>query len=218
VERVSGRLIAWASLVGALSLLLYVQRFSGEKPPRNAIYQWSTAVSELVLFGFILGIVLLIARGLPLRQTFALRPPSSWRRAAAIAAGVFIGIDVLTAVLTPLLHPGAEQGLAPKAWQPAHAGAFALNALALALVGPIVEELTFRGLGFRLLERYGRTSAIVGIGIAFGLWHGLIEAFPVLAAFGVGLAYLRARTGSLYPCIALHALFNGVALAVAVAA
>jgi membrane protease YdiL (CAAX protease family) len=50
----------------------------------------------------------------------------------------------------------------------------------------------------------------------FGLAHGLVVALPVLAVFGLVLAVVRQRTGSLYPPIILHALFNGMALLVAV--
>jgi membrane protease YdiL (CAAX protease family) len=35
---------------------------------------------------------------------------------------------------------------------------------------------------------------------------------PWVLVTGLGLGYLRARTGSLYPCVALHALVNGIAL------
>jgi uncharacterized protein len=54
------------------------------------------------------------------------------------------------------------------------------------------------------------------LGIMFGLWHGLIEALPVLVVFGLCLAYLRARTDSIYPGMILHAFFNAAALAIAV--
>jgi len=39
---------------------------------------------------------------------------------------------------------------------------------------------------------------------------------PVLTIFGLILAWVRLKTGSIYPTIALHALFNGVALIAAV--
>jgi membrane protease YdiL (CAAX protease family) len=55
------------------------------------------------------------------------------------------------------------------------------------------------------------------IGITFGLWHGLVEALPVLIIFGIGLAYLRSRTNSIYPGMILHATFNSAALIIAVA-
>jgi membrane protease YdiL (CAAX protease family) len=75
----------------------------------------------------------------------------------------------------------------------------------------------FRGLGYRLLVRFGRAAAIVLVGIAFGLVHGLVAGLPLLVVFGSGLAFLRARTNSVYPGMAVHAVFNGLVLALAVA-
>ena len=57
---------------------------------------------------------------------------------------------------------------------------------------------------------------ILGIGVLFALWHGLVQALPVLFVFGTGLAYLRYRTESIYPGMALHMLFNGLALLISV--
>jgi len=212
----SRKLFWWFVLVGGVSAISYAGRLTGGKPPKNALYQYSTAASELILFAIILGFVFLIARGLPKRETFALRRPDSWRRAARRAIAVFILIGIANAILNPLLHGGREQGLAPSGWEPSHAAAYALNLIAFAIIGPIAEELTFRGLGFYLLPRYGQTAAILVIGVTFGLWHGLIEALPVLIIFGIGLAYLRSRTNSIYPGMILHATFNGAALILAV--
>ena len=211
------KLVWWFVLVGAVSAVSYAGRFTGGQPPKNALYLYSTAASELILFAIILAFVFLIARGLPKRETFALRPPDSWGRAFRLAISVFIVIAISNAVLNPLLHGGREQGLTPSGWEPRHAAAFALNLFAFSIVGPVAEELTFRGLGFYLLQRFGQTAAIVVVGIMFGLWHGLVEALPVLIIFGLGLAYLRSRTNSIYPGMILHATFNGAALILAVA-
>jgi membrane protease YdiL (CAAX protease family) len=211
------KLVWWFVLVGAVSAVSYAGRFTGGKPPKNALYLYSTAASELILFAIILAFVFLIARGLPRRETFALRRPDSWGRAFRLAIGVFIVIAISNAALNPLLHGGREQGLTPSGWEPRHAAAFALNLFAFSIVGPVTEELTFRGLGFYLLQRFGQTAAIVVVGIMFGLWHGLVEALPVLIIFGLGLAYLRSRTNSIYPGMILHATFNGAALILAVA-
>jgi membrane protease YdiL (CAAX protease family) len=88
----------------------------------------------------------------------------------------------------------------------------------LALVAPVVEELTFRGLGQSLLRFTGRWPSILLVGLAFGLAHGLVVALLVLVPFGVALAYLRDRTRSVLPGIFVHGLFNGVALAASVLA
>ena len=213
----SGKLAGWFLLVGAVSAISYAGRFAGGKPPKNALYQYSTAVSELILFAIILAFVFLIARGLPKREAFALRRPRSWGQALGLGVGILFVVAIANAVFNPLLHGGREQGLTPTGWEPKHAAAFALNIAAFAVIGPIAEELTFRGLGFYLLESFvGPTATILVLGIMFGLWHGLIEALPVLIVFGLCLAYLRARTDSIYPGMILHAFFNASALILAV--
>jgi membrane protease YdiL (CAAX protease family) len=212
---VNGRLTAWLALVGVQILLNYSVRASQGKPARNAVYHYSTAISAVIFYGVVFVLLLAIARE-DAPRLLALRRPRSWGRAAAIAAQLIAGVIVLEYALNPFLHPDKEQGLTPTGWQASHAVAFAASFVALAVVGPFVEEATFRGIGYGLLEPYGRTFAIAAIGVLFGLTHGLIEALPILVALGVGLAYLRARTDSLYPCVIVHGVFNAIALTLAV--
>ena len=211
----SWRLRGWLALVGALAALNYWSRETSGKPPKDELYQWGTALGGLFLFAIVLGFVLLLARGRE-RELLALRRPRSWAVAAGLAVLVLIGIAVVSAALDPLLHPGQEQGLAPTQWIGSRAPAFVANFIVVAVVAPIVEELTFRGLGYSVLARFGRWFAIVGVGIAFGLAHGLIEALPVLVIFGAGLAWLRSETESVYPGIVVHAVFNAVSLILSV--
>ncbi len=212
----SKKLFGWFALVGGVSAISYAGRLAGGKPPKNALFQYSTGIGEVILFAIILGVVFAIARDLPKREAFALRRPDSWGQATRLSLRVLLAIVIVNAALDPLLHGGREQGLTPSGWQPSHAAAFVVNLFVFAVIGPITEELTFRGLGFYLLKPLGQTPAIVVIGITFGLWHGLIEALPVLIIFGLGLAFLRSRTRSIYPGMLLHALFNGAALVLAV--
>lgn len=211
----SGRLWAWLGLVGVQILLNYSVRASQGKPDRNAVYHYSTAVSAVIFYGVVFVLLLAIGRD-DAPKLLALRRPSSWGRAVLIAAQVIVGVIVLEYVLNPLLHPDKEQGLTPKHWESSHAAAFALSFIALAVVGPFVEEATFRGIGYSLFEGYGQVFAVVAIGVLFGLAHGLVEALPILVALGIGLAYLRARTDSLYPCVIVHGAFNTIALILAV--
>ena len=71
--------------------------------------------------------------------------------------------------------------------------------------------------GCREARPCGEAAAVLLVGLLFGLAHGLVQALPVLIALGAGLALIRARTDSVYPCIAVHAAFNAIALASAVA-
>jgi membrane protease YdiL (CAAX protease family) len=209
-----GKLVAWVALVGTLAALNYAERFAGGKPPRNAVFKYDLAISELVVYLIIFGVLLWIARGLTWEQ-LGLRKPRSWPRALGLAAVIFVLVFAAESALEPVLHPSREQGLEPTRWEPSRAGAFALFAFSVVLLGPLVEELLFRGLGFGLLRRYGAVSAVVGTALAFAFWHGLVEAWPALFIFGLGIAVLRLRTGSILPGFVFHAFFNGAALTLA---
>jgi CAAX protease family protein len=210
------RLAWWTLLVGVLAALAYASRASGGKPPENALYQWGTAISAAILYAVVLGLVLLIAKGGPTRELLALRRPNSWLKALGLAFAILIGVLVVGAALDPFLNAGKEQGLAPTGWDSSRAAPFAANVVVVAIIAPIVEELTYRGLGFSVLRPYGELTAILWVGIAFGLAHGLIEGLLILSLFGMGLALLRSRSASIYPPMLLHAAFNGFALAVSV--
>jgi membrane protease YdiL (CAAX protease family) len=209
-------LTLWTTFVLLFATLSYSVRFSSGKPDRDTLYKWSTAVSGLFQFLVVGAIVYGIAGLGDRRRLLALRRPTSWGRAAAIGFGIGIAMTILLGFLSPLLKPGQEQGLTPTRWESSHAAAYIGNAIVIAVVAPIVEELTFRGLGYSLLEPLGRWVAIVLVGLLFGLAHGLVEAFPFLAAFGAMLAYLRSRVDSVYPGMIVHGLFNAIALVVAV--
>src|SRR5262249_42927693 len=112
---------------------------------------------------------------------------------------------------------GKDQGIVPKRWESSHAGAFVANYVVIAVLAPIVEELIFRGFGVTAVRSFVSAAAtVLWVGIAFGVWHGLVVAFPALAALGAILAIVRLRTRSVYPTMAMHALFNGTTLILAV--
>lgn len=210
----SRRLAAWMLFVGLVAGVAYASRFTQGRPDRNALYEWSTAVGELVIFAVILAVTLAIAGSR--RELLALRPPVSWRRALAYCAGLLVLVYGLISAIDPLLHGGREQGLTPTGWQSQHAAAYAANFVVIAGAAPFCEELLFRGLGYSLLERFGRWPAILVVGLLFGLAHGLVLTLPVIVGFGWILAWVRMRTGSVFPGMVLHGTFNLVALVVAV--
>ncbi|MGH3081438.1 MAG: lysostaphin resistance A-like protein [Gaiellaceae bacterium] len=210
--RLQRKLIAWWALVGALAVLGFAARASDEEPARDVLYRYDAAVFGALFYLLILGIVLLIASGLDPREAFALRRPTSWGLAAGLAVGLLITLLIVSAVLEPLLGAGEEQGLDPSGWRPERAPALVLNAVVTALLGPLVEELLFRGIGYYLLVQFGEIAAIVVTGIAFALTHGIAVGLPIFFIIGVGLGFIRSRTNSLYPAFLLHSGFNGIAL------
>ena len=175
-----------------------------------AFFDWSFGIGGIIQYAVILAIVLWIAFGLRWRDTFALRRPTSIPRAIGLTLATYAVVFLALGLLSLVVSPQKEQKLLPTHWVHGHVAPFVLSVIAVAVVAPIVEELTFRGLGFHLLERYGRSAAIGGVGVAFGVWHGIPALLPVMIPFGAGLAYLRDRTDSVYPGIVAHALFNAV--------
>ncbi len=216
------RLGCWLALVAALATLNYASRFGGGGSSgngRDAVYSWSTFANGMIVYAFWLGLVLAIA--IDRWDLLAVWRPRSWSRAAGLALGAVVAIYVLEAVVSAIplpQSPSHEQGLTPTHWESAHAAAFAANIVLFAVVAPVVEELTFRGVGQSLLAFIGRWPSMLVVGIAFGAAHGLVEALLVLVPFGVALAWLRDRTRSVLPGMIVHALFNGIALAASVLA
>ena len=208
------KLALWLTLVALMIFLGYASRASSGKPDPDVLYHWSTAVGGLVQDAIVLVLVLAIA-GFR-RDLLALRRPRSWWGAAGVLFAALFAVYCFEVVYSQLVHLGNEQGLTPDRWEPQHAAAYVVNAVVICTFVPFVEELTYRGLGFTLLERFGRWPAIVAVGLLFGLAHGLVESLPVIAAFGCVLAWIRARTDSVLPGMLLHALFNLIALIAAV--
>lgn len=88
-----------------------------------------------------------------------------------------------------------------------------LGIACIAVVGPVVEEMLFRGAVTKeLLRKFGPRTAIVISGLLFGLIH--INPVQVVGAALIGmlLAWLYWRTGSLWPGILLHVVNNSFAV------
>ena len=211
------RVAIWAALIVLIGALNAAGHAAKGAPGKRVLYEYSTAIGGVIQYAVILGIVLLIARGLDWTEVFALRRPRSLQAAVGWIVAALAAIWAVSYALGLVLNAGKDQGLVPDHWEPKHAAAFAANFAVVVLVAPVVEELTFRGFGVSGLSGIlGPAWAIVGVGLAFGVWHGLLIAFPVLAIFGAILAAVRIRTASVYPSMVVHAIFNGAALVGAV--
>jgi len=164
--RSHGLLLAWVALVGVTTLLAFAVRLLFDVP-EDFRYSYWTVLVGIVSSAITLAIVVRIARSGGLRKMLALRRPRSYRRAALLGLAVTL-LPLAMIALVPFLDAGEQQGNGVD-WDPDRAVPFALNAVILVIVSPVVEELTFRGVGFRLLERYGHGWAIALTALAFAL-------------------------------------------------
>ncbi len=104
-----------------------------------------------------------------------------------------------------LLHSSGEASALEALAGGSETWAFVLAAVVL---GPVMEELTFRKLLMDRMRTIDKPSALVYSALAFGLFHAnLIQFFY---AFGVGLLFgaVYLRTGKVRYTVALHMLVN----------
>ena len=89
---------------------------------------------------------------------------------------------------------------------------------AVAVLAPVVEELAFRGYLFPALTRWrGPWVGAALTALLFGAAHfasSPLAALPALAVFGFGACLLYWFTGSLLPCVGLHAANNALVMSV----
>jgi membrane protease YdiL (CAAX protease family) len=127
-----------------------------------------------------------------------------------------LGLGLGTAAFSGLAHrlaaslgPGAS-GLMPEPAALAP-GWLALLALVALVLAPLAEEWLFRGALYAGIERaHGRGVAAVGSAMAFALFHLAPAQLVAAAVAGLLLAWLRGRSGRLWPCVLAHAVHNAV--------
>jgi membrane protease YdiL (CAAX protease family) len=83
--------------------------------------------------------------------------------------------------------------------------------LYIALIGPICEEMIFRGACLNTLRKYGDNFAVIMSACMFGLYHVIIFQIPFAIIVGILLGYTAIRF-SLKHAIIVHAISNLLAL------
>jgi membrane protease YdiL (CAAX protease family) len=88
-------------------------------------------------------------------------------------------------------------------------GRLVLVLVVIACIGPLVEELFFRGALFGALRRsHSLLATTLAVSGCFVVGHLSVRHWPALAVVSIALTWVRAVTGSLLPGLALHVAFN----------
>lgn len=82
--------------------------------------------------------------------------------------------------------------------------------IGIAIIPPLLEEFSMRGVLMTSMQRYGNTFAIFASAFIFGLFHGNFTQIPFAFICGLFFAYITIATDSLWPAIIVHALNNGM--------
>lgn len=141
--------------------------------------------------------------------------------APGIAAGVVSQLVLIPLLYLPFDLLGADLDVSEKARETTDLGqgaGLALLGLFIVVGAPLVEELFFRGLLQRAVDRrYGPRWAVGVSSVAFGLTHFQPVQLLGLVAFGVVLAVLAQRAGRLGPALVAHVAFNATSVVALVA-
>lgn len=146
--------------------------------------------------------------------------PASGPRAFGLAALALIGSLAFTGVYGLLVDAAGIDALRPPEVPEVFLGkglGLLGTVLVLAFVGPLAEEVFFRGFAYGALKnRFAPTTAILISAAIFGVLHGELGVLVPIFATGVALAWVYERTGSIWPGLAAHSAQNLLALTLAI--
>ena len=173
---------------------------------------WAASVAQLATEAGFLMVPILIAmrRGASLRGALSRLGVRRFRPSALQWMLAAIGVYLLCIYLYAVFVAAPHQENIAKDF-----GVLPVQILLIVFAAPICEEVCFRGMLFGgLRQRLPRLAAALISGLIFGALHATtgVSAVPPLIVFGVVLAFLYEKTGSILPGIALHMLNNSVAL------
>lgn len=117
-------------------------------------------------------------------------------------AAVEMGLDKLPVIGQSMQNHNSN-------WQVINNEAYIWTFLSVVLIGPIVEELLFRGLIFHYLERIkSGWFPILISGIAFGIWHQEPVQCVYASVIGIAFGLVYARTRNLFLVMMMHIIIN----------
>ncbi|MDB4141868.1 CPBP family intramembrane metalloprotease [Akkermansiaceae bacterium] len=144
-----------------------------------------------------------------------------WRWVFLIAPVFVVGMFVLNAGLFFTGWPkwvverfgGGSQDLVKLLVETKDLQLVAAAVFAAVIVAPIAEEVIFRGYIYPVVKRFSEKGfAALFSALLFGVIHFNLASFPALVVMGLVLVALYEVTGSIWPSIACHALFNAISM------
>lgn len=139
-------------------------------------------------------------------KAFVWAPPVIWFSVIilAIATGQFLN-DLINGLHLNDLFTGYSE-VSEQAFSGQPVG---LMILVVGIIGPICEELMFRGIVFHRLKDWVKPQAAIVISaLLFGIYHGNVVQFFYATCMGVMLAIIYDKTGTLWISIVAHIAAN----------
>lgn len=144
------------------------------------------------------------------------KPESTAEFIVAVIAGVGICMfsNIVTSYITAIIEAFGVHLKSPEIEMPSGTGGVIITLVRVVLCAAITEEIAMRGYVMGNLRAYGDKFAILMSSLMFAAMHGnLVQApFALIAGFAIG--YFSIKTGSIWTGIIIHALNNGISVAI----
>ena len=210
-QAVLGAVVAAAPIV-LLTLLAYVaaggsSATSGKPTVSSAAFSVIVTIVFDSWFVFVAWLFSLRGRHLT-RRSWGFRPPPKaifW----VVPVG-FVAVYLINEVYNTLVSTKTQAVVNDF---PHSLGGLLLFILLACIVAPLFEETFFRGFLFQgFTSSFGPVWGAVISATLFSLSHQQLDIFVPLFALGVALAWVFYYTRSLWGNVALHSLFNAIAI------
>ena len=212
------------SVVGLFAYALYFAGRTGislqiamQLSGQNAIGTFITGYLPVMLADLTVILLFFKILSFPRRERMFQKPkapPRFWLFGAIATPGGsalgVLGTLVIMAFFTAfgLEVPGPDFAL------PEDPAAKTLILLYACLLGPLLEEILFRGFILRRLRRHSPIFAVVMSSILFAMFHMNLLQFCTPVILGIFLSALTLTSGSIWPAVLGHMLNNCLAFAV----
>lgn len=213
------------AMVGGLIVLLIGAAFGDDiADPGPGSNLGATFVQDLGFIGVAFGLAYVAGRAD--RVDFGLRLPSKVWPAVGWSVLAYFSVAIIGAIASVVFGVGEQEqdNVLESLGIDTGTALVYVAAFVVCVLAPLAEEFLFRGFVFTALRSWGVPVAACISGLIFGGIHitnylgepvALAAASLVtLSSFGIILALLFWKTGSLIPCIVLHAINNSVAFGV----
>ncbi|MET0771125.1 MAG: CPBP family intramembrane glutamic endopeptidase, partial [Solirubrobacteraceae bacterium] len=209
-----GIAILGATLATVVAQLAGYDVDAGDPPPGVTITGTFFQDGALILSAWLMA---RLTAGSPTAAQFGLRRVV-FRRAVGWLVAAWVAFLAFSGIWAAALSIEENDDLPQELGADDSSTALFFVAVLVCVAAPIAEELFFRGFCFTALRRWiGVAGGAIATGLIFGLIHAgsadVVFLVP-LGVFGLLLCLLYHRTGSLLPCMVLHALNNSLALGV----
>ena len=165
----------------------------------------STLISETVVTLPMLGAAMLTPAPLPDMLPFR----RVKIRTLLLTLGMMAGLYPAVILINVLSSAYVENYVGEAAAEGAMTTPYAAMLLLVGIIGPFCEEIVFRGYIYQSLRRSGKIAGAVFLSsLYFGLMHMNFNQAAYATLIGVFLALLARTSGSLWPPVFAHVVFN----------